>query len=308
MTRFIFFLAFIIATQAYSQQLVDASLFSSNRFAWNPATTAPMNSWEAGLNYRQQWTGFNDAPRTAILSYQHPFIDHNMSIGVFIQHDNIHPLKANSISFTYAYKIKAFRYGQFSIGLLGTLSEYHVNSNNIVVNSFDDRLIPADETSQMIPNGGFGVYFQSFAENDFERTYFYVGGGINQFFKSNILFDSDQYPSNFKRAMHANAQAGVRVIQDHWAFEPSVWVDYVDASIYHTTAKLHVEHYETFWAALAYNSNRTAFLQVGLILKNGVFKDGLCRIGTQASYNLGKLGTYQGMTYEFFASYGLDLD
>ena len=173
----LFFLLLPFFVQA--QQLPEASNFSATNFIWNPAMTAPMDYWEVSGTHRQQWMGFDDAPSTTGVGFQHPFIDQNMSVGGFIQHDRIHPLHSNAISFTYAYKLEFMREHQLSIGALASLSEYHINSDDIVVDNGNDGLIPGDETTQMKSNAGIGLYYQSYNGGDFDKTYYYAGIGLS---------------------------------------------------------------------------------------------------------------------------------
>lgn len=291
-----------------AQQLGYGSNFSEVDFMWNPAMTATLSSWELGATYRQQWLGFEDAPITGAASFQFPFIDKNMSMGTYITLDRTHPLKSNAIAFTYAYKLRLniFDEDQLSIGVMASLSEMHIDSKRIVVNDYNDELLPNDESSQISPNGGFGIYYQSYAGSDFEDTYFYLGAALNQFLGSDLIFNSDGFPTNLKRTIHGNAIFGLRVINDYLAFEPSAWVNYSQPNIYNVNIGIKIENYESFWAGASFSTNRTLSVQAGLILKKGLLKDGLLRIGTLATYNIGKVGPHQGVGYECYIAYRFD--
>lgn len=297
----LFFLAIPFALQA--QQLPDASNFSATNFIWNPAMTAPMEYWELSGTHRQQWMGFDDAPRTTSVGFQHPFFEQNMSVGAFIQHDRIHPIHSNAISFTYAYKLRFMQNHQLSIGGLASISEYHVNGDNIEVTDINDGLIPSDETTQMKPNAGIGLYYQSYAGGDFDETYYFAGIAANQLFGSNLLFESDGTPSNIRRTFHGNATFGMRIIRDKIALEPSVWINYAHQKLVNSNFRLNMEYYQTFWAGVSFATSGTAAFQAGVMLKNGFLKDGILRVGTQATYNLGTIGVYQGIGYEFYIAY-----
>jgi len=293
------------------QQLPYASNFSATNFIFNPAMTAPLEYWEMAATYRQQWAGFEDAPRTATASIQYPFVGRNMSLGASIMHDETHPLTFNSISFSYAYKLRIglFQDDQLSLGLLGTFGEYQVDSKSIVVNDDTDFLLPEDETSKIIPNAGFGVYYRTYADGDFDRSYVYGGVGVNQLFASNLVFEADTDPTNLKREMHGNAILGAKIIRDYLALEPTIWLNYANQNLYNINLGVKFERYESFWIGLAYSSSQTATLQAGVILKDdllGFLKDGHLRIGTMATYNSGSVRQYQGLGYEFYIAYRFD--
>ena len=308
MKKIVLFLMGILPVVLMAQQLPQAGQITATNFIWNPAMTAPMNYWEVGAFHRQQWMGFNDAPRTTGVGFQSPIADQNMSIGGFIQHDQIHPLHSNAISFTYAYKLRFNREHQLSIGALVSLSEYHFNRDNVTVNDGTDLLIPTDATTSMSPNAGLGLYYQSYAGSDFEKTYYYAGIGTNQLLPASQFFEGDEVLINFKRAIHGNAVFGARIIKDNFALEPSVWFNYANPKLVNTNVRLHTEYYRTFWAGASFATSGTATFQAGVMLKNGILKDGLLRVGMIATYNLGTLGVYQGTGYEAYIAYRFERD
>lgn len=310
MKKLLLYLFIALPFALMGQQLPYASTFTETNFIWNPAMTAQGDYWEIAANYRQQWASFNDAPRTATASVQYPFVDNNMSVGASIIHDETHPLRFNSITFSYAYKLKLnlLHRDQLSLGLMATMSEFEVDSRSIVVNDEVDFLLPSDETSKIKPNAGAGIYYRSFADSDFDRNYFYAGVGVNQLLASKLNFDSDGSPTNLQRALHGNAVIGGRLINDILALEPTVWLNYSNKNLYNINLGVKVERYESFWAGISFSSNQTATLQAGVILKNGLLKDGLLRIGTLATYNRGSVGQYQGLGYEFYIAYRFEQD
>ena len=46
-----------------AQQIPDRSIFAETAFLWNPAMTGAFPWWELSTSYRQQWLGFDNAPR-----------------------------------------------------------------------------------------------------------------------------------------------------------------------------------------------------------------------------------------------------
>lgn len=302
MQRFLL-LFIILPTFLQAQQMQEASIIDATNFIQNPAMTAPLEYWEAAALHRQQWVGFEDAPRTTSASYQHPFVDQNMSMGVFIQHDQVHPLQANSISFTYAYKLKFARQHQLSIGAVGSLTEYHINNGDIVTSDTNDSIIPGDGTSQMIPNAGLGIYYRSYTGGDFDETYYYAGIASNQLLSSDLMFQGEQEPANFRRALHGNAVFGMRIISGDLALEPSVWINYSNPKILDSNVRFKLEYFEKFWTGLGFSTSGNTTFQAGVILKNGFLKDGQLRIGTIVDYNFGTLGAYQGMGYGAYIAY-----
>ena len=292
--------AFISFTNA--QQLAERSFFTNTGYQWNPAMTGVYDFSEITLNYKQQWVGFKDAPLTATLGGQVPLYKRNMALGAFIVTDKVGALRSNTINFNYSYKLKfSGSDAQLSLGFMGTLGEYHVDSGDILVNDEDDILLPADGSSKIIPNAGVGVYYTSNGEDDFDETYYFGGISVNQLYTTNLFYGTQ--PTNYKRSLHGNALVGARFVSMESYFEPSIWLNYGANNIYNVNLGLKFEQYNTLWAAMSVATNLTFSLQGGVILDQDFLGGGVLRVGAQGRYDIGGLGGQQGIGYEFFTAY-----
>lgn len=291
-----------------AQQLSERTYFSSAAYIWNPAMTGAFNYWEAGATYRQQWSGFNEAPRTVTLQGQYPFEDYNMSIGGFFVNDKILPLTSNTLGMNYAYKLNLgiARYDQLSIGLQAGFTQYFLDSQNILANDQDDILLPSGEGNQIRPNFGGGIYYTSYARSAYDESYFFFGLAAQQALPQNLIFDEFGGPANLKRALHGNMLIGGRLLNEAVMLEPSIWVNYSQPGIFTGNIGFTVERYETFWAGFNYSLNATLGVQAGYILTEKFVGDGELRIGMQGLYNIGSFGRFSGLGYEFFISYQLE--
>jgi len=292
---------FLLPIIGFAQQLPNRSNFLEKSFIWNPAMTGLYNYWEVGMTYRQDWMGFTDSPRTATVNAQFPFADKNMSLGGFIMVDRTLPTEFNGITFSYAYKIDFGRRNpaQLSLGLMASLNEFDIDPSMILVNDFDDELIPMGSSSGISPNVGIGFFYTSNADRYQEEKGFFIGAAANQSYPANVALNAPK--GNLRRAIHANAVAGVRLVKDKAFLEPSLWVNYAANNNINGNLSLKYEKLQSFWAALSYSTNQAVSFQAGYILKKGILKDGTMRIGTLGSYNLG--GTGQGFGYEFYLAY-----
>lgn len=302
--KFIYTIIFIlISTFAFSQQLPYGSNFRENQFVSNPAMTTAGNFMEINANYLQQWLGFNDAPRTARVHGQFPL--ENMGIGGLMQFDKTGPFQASKFALTYAYKIPIgiTSNDRLTIGVMGSISEYQINQEEVVATNQTDVYLPVETSSALTPNASAGVYYTTNGEDDFDNNSFYIGLAANQLISGNVPAFGEGVEENLKQKIHANATAGVRIINDELALEPSVWVNYSQDNIYNFNMALRIEQYDTFNAGLIYSSNQTLGLQLGMSIKNDLLKDGVLRVGILGNYNIGKVGAYQGLGYEFVIGY-----
>lgn len=295
---------------AQAQQLAQRSPFSETSFMWNPAMTAPFDYWEMGVNYRQEWMGFNDAPRTATLQVEYPFAPENMSMGGYFIHDNTSPITLNTAGFTYAYRLQLGRrtgLEQLSIGLNATLSHVYVNAMDLVVNDPDDQLLPSGENNKISPNIGFGLFYTSYSRDDFSRTFFFAGFAVNQILPLSVVLDDFGGSANLERALHGNMIIGTRIVNGGMFIQPSAWVDFSVPSIISSNLNVKLEVEEAFWAGLNYSTTQTVSIQGGVIVHNDFTQDGTMRIGTSASYNVGQFGKLRGLGFEFYLAYRFEL-
>ena len=81
----------------------------------NPAFCGTKRLVDVRLNYRNQWTGFEGAPKTYVLSLNSRLWKGRIGVGGFIFNDVIGPFKTTNSSLTLAYHLK-FPDSEFSIG------------------------------------------------------------------------------------------------------------------------------------------------------------------------------------------------
>lgn len=294
---------------SFAQQLADRSAFTEMAFVWNPAMTASYSYGEVSANYRQQWLGFDNAPRTAVLAAQYPFEEENMSIGGYFMQDHIQPLSTFTMALTYAYKFSLglSDYDRAIIGANLNASQYFVDALEIVVNDPDDNLVPSGESSEINFNAGIGFFYTSYAGTrrqsyDAENAFFF-GVAVNQIFPSDLILTESNRFANWKRAIHGNALIGARLVNDRFFIEPSAWVNYSTQNNVNASVNVKMEMYESFWTAFTYSTNQTMALQVGIITNSGFGDQDYFRIGALGSYNIGDFGNYRGVGFEFNVVY-----
>lgn len=123
------------ALTAQAQQFPIYNQFLYDPYLVNPAFIAPQGS-ELNLLYRQQWSGFNDSPATAVVNFQHR-INNKLALGVNLMHDQVVLLNSTAILGTFGYRIPVSRKSLVSFGL-----STGVYTNRIDLQSADDPTDP----------------------------------------------------------------------------------------------------------------------------------------------------------------------
>lgn len=298
----------------FAQQLPQRSPFGGTDFVWNPAMTATENYWELGAGHRQEWLGFNDAPRTTAIYAAYPFMEQRTSLGGFFMLDKTQPIKTNVIALTYAYHLRAKQRrrqttrqsGQLSLGLMATMNHIFVDGLEAVVNDEDDPLRPTGEINRFIPNIGAGLYYASKPSGPDRMSFFFAGAGVNQLLPREVLLSDVSKVGKLDRVLHGNATIGYRSAREAFMIEPSFWFNFAGANILNSQFNLTVGKPRAFWAGLSYSLNQTAAFQLGYELGGGFAEGGGLRIGALGSFNMGDFGKARGLGYEFFMAWRME--
>ena len=289
-------LAVAILPTIHAQQLPHRSPLGVLDFTFNPAITALDDDAEFGAFFRQQWIGFAEAPRTGNIFGQYPFEDYNMSVGGALGYDRTGPLKRIDLTLTYSYHLELGD-GQLSLGLLARLGNYQLDGTNTIATDADDNLLLTNRSSSILPNFGIGVYYVSnLAIYDASESGFFVGISTNQLLPNNLKFVENEF-TNLQRVLHTTTVLGGRIVNSSGFVEPSLWLHYNTENILYGIGNVIYEMEEVFWTGLSISSDFSTSIQGGVILPSGI------RTGILSGYSLGRIGRYQGFTFELILSY-----
>ena len=101
---------------AKAQQLTFNSQYMLNSYLINPAAAGVDNELSIASSFRQQWAGFNDAPKTQMLSANAQLND-NMGVGVIIYNDVTGPLRNMGFQGSYSYHLKMGDKSKLALGI-----------------------------------------------------------------------------------------------------------------------------------------------------------------------------------------------
>ena len=146
--------------QMYAQQEAMFTHYSFNTQAINPGYAGSRDALSITGLHRSQWVSFPGAPTTQTLTLHAPVASENIGLGLSFLKDKIGPTKQTSIYADFAYKIKVGP-GKLAFGLKGGMN---LRTNKISeLNKIDqnDVLLKTDQTSEFLPNFGFGIYYST---------------------------------------------------------------------------------------------------------------------------------------------------
>ncbi|MCH2044510.1 MAG: type IX secretion system membrane protein PorP/SprF [Saprospiraceae bacterium] len=194
----------------FAQQLPMLSEYTHNAGLINPAMTGWENITAITAGYRHQWTGMNQAPRTASLGFRGFMDDKNMGIGGHIMHDQTGPTSYTGLNFMYAYHLKfkpeisgTANRNRLSIGLSLSALQYRLRGEDLLVNDLDDQLLVGTNRSRILPDAGMGIFYY----NDL----FYMGFSVPQMISMKVRFEDVNGLSNIRRTAHFYVNAGAKI-------------------------------------------------------------------------------------------------
>jgi len=150
------FVAFVTKGQhsaMYSQYMFNGLLI-------NPAYAGSNEVLNLTAINRNQWVGFDGAPRTGTISMHTPLKNRKINIGLSFINDRYGITKQNKINAVYAYRL-FFKSSSLSFGLQGGFNFVRNNWIDIHTTSPGDQVFTGQYIQQTIPEAGFGMYYKS---------------------------------------------------------------------------------------------------------------------------------------------------
>jgi type IX secretion system PorP/SprF family membrane protein len=289
--------------KGFSQQLPLYSQYMMNKFLLNPAVAGSEGYTAFNLTAREQWIGFKNSPKTHALSaqtrvLQNSFVSKGTSIrqkarsrsrsgrvgiGGYIFNDQTGMVSRTGLQLTYAYHIM-IRKGQLSFGLSGTVYQFKIDRDKIVLYEDNDELINTFDNSLFIPDADVGVYYSD--------PRMYAGLSALQLFQSSLKFGKQGY-DNYRLKRHYYLMGGYNVdLTDDIILEPNLLVKASEGWSLQMDLGAKMYFMEDYWGGLMFRTGGA------LILMGGVKID-MFYIGYAFDYTLSSMMKHSFGTHEF---------
>lgn len=263
----------------------------------NPAVAGTRKTVDVRANYRYQWAGFDDAPKTMSLSGHARFYKGKMGAGMFLYQDRIGPQKVTSVAGAYAFHLK-FEDTEFSFGLNGSYNVNGIDASKVTyVNSHDELMYNVvSYPKARIFNMAAGFLMHN------DR--FYVGLSMNNMTGLSYKFRESRKAkayTNLTTVPHFTIGAGY-----NWAENPDfIWENSLMANFVQTTPllidynfKLHIKN--TFYAGAGIRLKTCIYGQIGYTIK------GIGQVGYSYDFNTNALMKTNKGSHEFKLVYVFD--
>jgi type IX secretion system PorP/SprF family membrane protein len=277
-----------IAAYPQLQPLLDQYLL--NGLAINPAYAGSQEALNIGLYARNQWVGFEGAPRDFTFTLHSPMRDKHVSLGILVMNDKIGSRTETGFLFNYAYRIDMGA-GKLSFGLAAGLTNLSTNSDMLRYTDPGDGLLLNPGVRALMPEFSFGSYYYS------ER--FFTGLSMPLFLKHPFNEVTGKYKISFNpSAMNYILVAGyVFTLSDNFELVPSMLLKTNPANNTQLDLNCNVIFREKIWfgTSIRTTKNLTFLLQYQANRQ--------LRIAYSYGYEFSELSSFQKGSHEVMLLY-----
>jgi type IX secretion system PorP/SprF family membrane protein len=239
-----------------SQQHTANSMFNYNRLDFNPAVAGASDKVPITLHTRQQWIGFNDAPRSQYIS-SHAFLPYSIGIGGVVYNNITGPTRQTGAKIAFSRHFNLTKKDFFSLGLSAEFYENLFDVNKLETGVPNDPTIQANIEQQLAPDASFGAFFYS--------SNYFAGISVTNLLQStyDLLNTSADFENPIERTYFITGGYYFE-LQNEFAYQPSVLVKKTIGTPWQADICNQLIYKEMFWGGLAFRTNLDAILMLGI--------------------------------------------
>ncbi len=151
----------LITLQVNAQQDVMLTQYSSALQLTNPAYAGTSGRLNATAVIRNQWLGFEGAPKSQVLLINSPFLRYHLGVGITLIRDEIGPTKQTLFYANVAYNFNLTENVKLSMGLSGGFNVKKMDFAALAPVSLNDPAYNLTNQMDFLPNFGTGIYIYS---------------------------------------------------------------------------------------------------------------------------------------------------
>ncbi len=257
-------LIFLLSQSIYTFSQADFGMSTSlyNRASYNPAFIARTDYFYIFSNTRQQWIGFEGAPKVYYLQASEYVHNLRSAFGISMMNDQIGSSSAINPLATYAYRIQSKNGHILSFGMSGGAFSRTINGGVYDADVVNDPTIDYSIENVTHPDANAGMEFQTsrFILGLSSTHLFSINKSENDFHNTNHRYGYLIYKNNSFKNFYF--KVGVQVVNRN------------NVTIYEGNTLIRLKHgtglmngpKEIFDFGLAYRSSRQLALILGLLL------------------------------------------
>jgi type IX secretion system PorP/SprF family membrane protein len=278
-------------TKVSAQQISMYSLYYWNDYVINPAFTGIKNTPRIQLGYRNQWSGFQGAPKTYTVGGHTGFEKQKMGLGgMFFMDDQGGAIRQNGFLLNYSYQLKLNQNSGLSFGISGILNQYAFNGSGIS-NINPDATLQSNVT-QLAPDMNFGIVYHL-------NNKLFIGLAANQLVQSRLskFNNSSLILSKNQLIRHYNLSASyLTKVNDKLGIEPYALLrtTFIKAPQAELGGK--VTYNDLIFGGLSYRTNESIIGMLGMYYHNFM-------LAYSYDFTITAIRTYTSGSHEILLAY-----
>jgi type IX secretion system PorP/SprF family membrane protein len=282
-------LLLMFTVEANAQQRPLYSQYMLNQYIINPAYTGLNDYYVASTNYRYQWVGIEDAPRTYALTVHGPGKSEKYGLGGSLYNDVTGPTSKSGMYLSYAYHFQVSTNQKVSMGLSGGIMQYKVDGTKVTVFDQGDQVLSNSRLTTLIPDFGWGVYWH-------QEDKFYLGLSTPQFIQSRISFTENGIKSPSILTVHYFLNGAYTFnLGDNFDIEPSFLVKYSYPTEVQIDAGARIIFKEFIWLGAVFRTDDAISAIIGFNTPNDQLSFGYSYDITTTNLSNYSFGTHELM-------------
>ncbi len=206
---------------AQAQQEHQYTQFMYNKLLINPGYAGARGTPFVTAIYRNQWAGFDGSPKSALVSFNSPFLSNRVGVGVTVSSQQAGFQRDFFGNLAYSYDLIARDAMSLRIGVMGSVRNLALDFTKAKPGA-PDNSIEQEGTSELLGNVGAGIY-ATFADKA------YVGFSVPRIYSNTFGFNQDTSVTLLaKEYRHYYGMAGIILpVGEGVNLMPSALIKYV---------------------------------------------------------------------------------
>ncbi len=275
------------AEQATAQNEIIVSQYVHNQYAINPAFAGSREGLSLYGGFRKQWTAIENTPRSFLFTGHTPLRNEKMTLGANLYVQGIHETTSAGLMVSVGYRTQIKRDVYLGFALQPGVAIRTADWSKVRLMDEQDNVF-TDKESGAAPLLGFGASIYA--------PKYFAGLSVQ------TLFLSDSFERT--KAEFAPADATYLLtggywfdVNDRWAIQPSLMLDYNKANDMATDITASVIYNEKLWVDLAYRTTKDMTIGVAYMPKRQL------KIAYSYTLSMGDLRSYDAGSHEISIQY-----
>lgn len=153
-------LALGVFSTSSGQQLVGSTLYNVNRLTFNPAYAGMSDDIPVTAHVRQQWLGFDDAPRSQFFS-SHAYLPHEIGFGGVIFNNISGPTRQSGLKVAFSKHLQIDEKHFISLGISGEMYQNVFEQGMLQTANPNDPALTGEVQQRFAPDASTGFFLYS---------------------------------------------------------------------------------------------------------------------------------------------------